>query len=115
MLPVAYRQSKRRARRGKQENLSIAASALKSADPAQARVLTALFSGSQALSELLLGRPEWLAVLLGAELLQHPRREQGLRREVNTWVKPLVEARDYRTAFAKLREFKQREMLRIAA
>src|SRR5207247_2232098 len=92
-----------------------AASILKSASAEQARILAALFSGSQALSELLLARPDWLAAALDAELLKHPRQEQGLRREVNVWQKPLLAARDYRGAFAKLREFKRREMLRIAA
>lgn len=88
---------------------------LKTASPEQARVLTALFSGSQALSESLIAHPEWLASTLETELLQHPRQEQGLRREVNAWLEPLVRSGDCSTAFAKLRAFKQREMLRIAA
>ena len=84
---------------------------LKTASPEQARVLTALFSGSQALSESLIAHPEWLASTLETELLQHPRQEQGLRREVNAWLEPLVRSGDCSTAFAKLRAFKQREML----
>ncbi len=92
-----------------------AASALRKASPEQARILAALFSGSQALNELLLKHPGWLTQALDAELLRHPRQEQGLRREVDAWLKPLIEARDFTTAFVQLRLFKQREMLRIAA
>ena len=80
----------------------------------QARVLAALFSGSQALSNLLLARPDWLAVL-DPDALKFPRRKQGLRNEVNRWLKPLLAALDYGVALKSVREFKQREMLRIAA
>jgi glutamate-ammonia-ligase adenylyltransferase len=79
----------------------------------QARILCALFSGSQALSSFLVSHPELIGSLT-PESLDHPRREQGLRREVNEWLVPCLEARDYATAFNRLREFKQREMLRIA-
>ena len=88
---------------------------LKTASPELARILAALFSGSQALSEQLLAHPSWLAEVLTPERLAHPRRVQGLRREAHAWLRPLLEARDYAAAFARLREFKQREMLRIAA
>ncbi len=81
----------------------------------QARILAALFSGSQFLSPLLLAHPDWLASSLSTDRLLHPRREQGLRREVNEWLQPALRARDYAGAFAKLCLFKQREMLRIAA
>src|SRR5438552_3503316 len=92
-----------------------AAAALKRASPEQSRILAALFSGSQALGELLLNHPDWLAETLEPEQLHHPRQEQRLRREVNGWIVPLLESRDYSAALAKLRQFKQREMLRIAA
>ena len=46
-----------------------------------------LFSGSQALSNLLAARPEWLGAL-EPEALKFPRRKQGLRNEVNRWLKP---------------------------
>ncbi|TMP98197.1 MAG: bifunctional [glutamate--ammonia ligase]-adenylyl-L-tyrosine phosphorylase/[glutamate--ammonia-ligase] adenylyltransferase, partial [Verrucomicrobia bacterium] len=55
------------------------------------------------------------AETLEPEQLHHPRQEQRLRREVNGWIVPLLESRDYSAALAKLRQFKQREMLRIAA
>jgi [glutamine synthetase] adenylyltransferase / [glutamine synthetase]-adenylyl-L-tyrosine phosphorylase len=80
----------------------------------QVRVLAALFSGSQALSNLLVARPEWLAGL-EPEALKYPRRKQGLRNEVNRWLKPLLTASDFGAALTRLREFKQQEMLRIAA
>ena len=89
--------------------------ALKRLSADQARILAALFSGSQALGELLLKHPDWLQQTLDPALLQHPRLEQGLRRQVNAWLKPLLAARDFATALAQLRLFKQREMLRIAA
>jgi [glutamine synthetase] adenylyltransferase / [glutamine synthetase]-adenylyl-L-tyrosine phosphorylase len=81
---------------------------------AQVRVLVALFSGSQALSEWLVANPDSLTDL-NLENLQHPRRAQGFRGEVEGWLKPLLAACDYNRAIAQLRRFKQREMLRIAA
>ena len=91
-----------------------AGAALQAASAEQARILAALFSGSQALSNLLVARPEWLGAL-DPEALKFPRRKQGLRNEVNRWLKPLLAASDFGAALARLREFKQREMLRIAA
>src|SRR5712671_5884044 len=91
-----------------------AAAILKSPSAEQARILAALLSGSQVLSEMLSIHPNWLSAL-NPELLQYPRQEQGIRREVNGWFKPLLQVRDVPGAFARLREFKQREMLRIAA
>ncbi|HYV26795.1 MAG TPA: hypothetical protein VFA77_04645, partial [Candidatus Eisenbacteria bacterium] len=80
----------------------------------QARVLCALLGGSQAMSELLVAHPDWLTALLDADSLKHPRREEGLRREVNSWLEPLLASPDYAAAFARLRQFKQQQMLRIA-
>ena len=90
-----------------------AGAALQAASAEQARILAALFSGSQALSNLLVARPDWLGAL-EPEALKFPRRKQGLRNEVNRWLKPLLAASDFGAALARLREFKQREMLRIA-
>ena len=92
-----------------------AAGPLRQASPEEARILAALFSGSQALGQLLLKHPDWLPQTLDAELLRHPRQEQGLRREVNGWLEPLLRSRDYANTLTRLRLFKQREMLRIAA
>ncbi len=89
--------------------------ALEKASPEQARILCALLSGSQASGELAVAHPDWFAPLLEPEFLDHPRQEQGLRREVDGWLKPLLKASSYSAAFAHLREFKQREMMRIAA
>ncbi len=90
------------------------APALEGVSPEQARILCALFSGSQALSNWLIAHPALLSGLT-PELLFHPRREQGLRREVNEWLAPALAAGDDADGFAHLRQFKQREMLRIAA
>jgi len=84
-----------------------------SAEPA--RIAAALLAGSQWAGELLAARPEWLAPLLEPGALEHPRREQGFRREIEQWLKPFLDRDEIEPAFAKLREFKQREMLRIAA
>lgn len=92
-----------------------ARAALNKASAEQARVLTALFSGSQALSEVLIANPDWVKRIWDIELLQHARQKQGLQREIKTALRPLMEARDYAAAYRVLREFKQREMLRIAA
>jgi glutamate-ammonia-ligase adenylyltransferase len=83
-------------------------------DAEQIRVLVALFSGSQALSELLVSNPDWLAAL-DLKHIEYPRRAQGFRGEVQARLKPLLVARDYNGALAQIRRFKQREMLRIAA
>ena len=91
-----------------------AASALAAMSAEPARILAALFSGSQVLGNLLVAHPDWLS-FLEVERLRFPRREQGLRSEVAAWLKPLLEKGDYPRALGRLREFKQREMLRIAA
>ncbi len=91
-----------------------AAAVLETASPEQARILCALFSGSQALSGRLGAHPEWLA-LLTPEALQHPRRAQGLEREAREGMALLLKAGDFASALRHLREFKQREMLRIGA
>ena len=88
--------------------------ALSGPSPEQARILTALFSGSEALSALLAARPQWLNVLDEASL-EHPRRKQGLRNEAAGWLKPLLERGDYALALERTRQFKQRELLRIGA
>ena len=87
---------------------------LEKATAEQARIVTALFSGSQALSALLLGHPDWLG-LLAPDTLKFPRRKEGLNKEVNPRLTLLLDAQDYAGAFSLLRDFKQREMLRIAA
>lgn len=92
-----------------------AAPLLKTATDENARVLTALLSGSQALTEALLAHPEWLELLWDSEGLRFPRTAQGLWREVNRWLAPLIASQDYAAAFAPLRLFKQRATLRIAA
>jgi glutamate-ammonia-ligase adenylyltransferase len=81
----------------------------------QARILTALLSGSQTSAELLLAHPEWLAPLVAPGFLDHPRRSQGLRRELEPALIELAQQQDYPGALARVREFKQRQMLRIAA
>jgi glutamate-ammonia-ligase adenylyltransferase len=82
--------------------------------PDQIRVVVALLSGSQALGNLLVANPGWLSVL-DIEQLKFPRRADGFRHEIESGLKPKLEARDYAGALAEVRRFKQREMLRIAA
>src|SRR5690242_19332147 len=77
-----------------------AAPELKKASPEQVRILAALFSGSEVLGELLLKHPEWLAQALDAKLLRRPRQDQGLRREITAWLKPLLDKRDHPAALA---------------
>jgi glutamate-ammonia-ligase adenylyltransferase len=88
---------------------------LKKLSADQARILAAVLGGSQYLGELLVAHPDWLQPLLDVETLQHSRREQGLRGEVERWLKPMLQRDEYEAAFAALRQFKQREMLRIGA
>ena len=83
--------------------------------PEQARILAALFSGSQPARVLLPKHPGWIAVLLTPESLAHPRQEDGLRREVALCLEARLRSRDYAGALTLLRQFKERELLRIAA
>jgi glutamate-ammonia-ligase adenylyltransferase len=92
-----------------------AAAILKRPSAEQARILVSLLAGSQWAGECLEAHPEWLGPLLEPDALQHPRRDQGLRHEIEDWLKPALEREEFQAAFAQLREFKQREMLRIAA
>src|SRR5215472_678803 len=87
---------------------------LEKASPEQARILAAVFSASQTLGSLLAAHPEWLGVLHPEEL-KYGRRKQGLRQERDSWLAPLIEAADFASALALVRELKSREMLRIGA
>jgi glutamate-ammonia-ligase adenylyltransferase len=80
----------------------------------QAEVLAAIFSGSHALTNLLVARPEWLEVIR-PEAVEHGRRKQGLRQEQDQWLQKLLGAGDFAGALAQVREMKAREMLRIGA
>ncbi len=80
----------------------------------QARILAALFSGSPVLSRLLVSRPEWVSIV-DAGCLKYPRHKTGLVKEVAAWLPNMIKRSDYARGFSRLREFKQREMLRIAA
>jgi glutamate-ammonia-ligase adenylyltransferase len=91
-----------------------AGEALAGASAQQAAVLSSLFGGSQALSNLLVKHPGWVAGL-NPESLRFPRRKQGLRQELEREVRPLLEAQDYGAALGRVRELKQREMLRVGA
>ena len=84
-------------------------------DAAHAKILAALFSGSPAITALLEKHPDWVHSVLAPANLEHPRREQGVRREVEAFLGPARQARDYVGAFSQVRLFKQREMLRVAA
>lgn len=81
----------------------------------QARIVTALLTGSQSLSERLIAHPDWIETLLDLDNIGWPRRLAGLERDIQSWLPSLLKTANYAGAFAKLRLFKQREMLRIAA
>jgi glutamate-ammonia-ligase adenylyltransferase len=87
---------------------------LKKASADHARILTALLSGSQALSNWLVAHPDRISVLEPG-YLRFPRRRQGFRKETDEWLKPLLEQRDYTGALSRIREFKQKETFRVAA
>jgi glutamate-ammonia-ligase adenylyltransferase len=80
----------------------------------QIQPVVALFSGSQALSDWLIANPDALEVL-HPEPLRHARRAEGFRREVEKFLQPALAAQEFAPALTRLRQFKQREMLRIAA
>ena len=85
------------------------------ADGEPARILTAVWSGSQVLGEWLVQHPEWLAMLLETEGLLEPRRARALQAEVATWLPTALQAGDFVGALARLHLLQQRELLRIAA
>jgi [glutamine synthetase] adenylyltransferase / [glutamine synthetase]-adenylyl-L-tyrosine phosphorylase len=115
-LAVASCADPRRAMEGVAQLRQTAAGGfLKKLSAEQARILATVLGGSQALSELLVAHPDWLPPLLEPDFLKFPRREQGLRHEIGRWLGPLLQRNEYEAAFAALRQFKQREMLRIAA
>ncbi len=91
-----------------------AAEFLSHADDEQARILSALWSGSEWALDMLRQHPDWL-VTLTIQHLAHPRQFQGLQREVEKWFTPLLTSESYSEALAQLRRFKQREMIRIGA
>jgi glutamate-ammonia-ligase adenylyltransferase len=80
----------------------------------QARIIAALFSGSEALGGLLVAQPGWLEIVR-PDALAYARRKQGLWQERDAWLNPLLAAGDFAIALERLREFKTREMLRIGA
>ncbi|MGA1235813.1 MAG: bifunctional [glutamate--ammonia ligase]-adenylyl-L-tyrosine phosphorylase/[glutamate--ammonia-ligase] adenylyltransferase [Limisphaerales bacterium] len=91
-----------------------AADAIKAASPSQIRLLLNLLSGSRFLSELLVMNPDWIKVCLDEELISHPRRLQGLRRDVSSFVPRAGQSTDYSLSLKQIRRFRQLEMLRIA-
>ncbi len=86
--------------------------ALETASEEQARIWTTLFSGSQALSELLVKHPDWIKAL-EPDRLKFPRRKQGLRQELVGALKSSLESGGFGSALAQVRAFKARELLRI--
>ena len=79
-------------------------------NPELARITSALFAGSQWAGDMVKKYPAWLPELINEERIRFPRRKEGLKREVEPWLNESFES-----ALTKLRLFKQREMLRIAA
>ena len=78
-----------------------AADFLNGASPEVARILCAVLSGSTFLNDQLVAQPEWLS-LLEVEALRHPRRWQGMRREVESCVARQAASRCDRSWGARL-------------
>src|SRR3989442_15009096 len=66
------------------------------------------------MSNLLAANQDWLDIFQ-LEALNFPRGKEGLRAEATGSLEPLLEPGNFTAAFSRLRQFKQREMLRIAA
>jgi [glutamine synthetase] adenylyltransferase / [glutamine synthetase]-adenylyl-L-tyrosine phosphorylase len=79
----------------------------------QARILAMVFSASQALSHSLSSCPD-LAGFLEPGAFKFPRRKQGLAAELKASFQAALESRDFASALRHVRQFKQREMFRIA-
>lgn len=93
---------------------SPAAAELAAVSEEQARILSALFSGSKVLSERISRAPALLSILT-PENLQTPSRKERLEQEVETWLSDALSMNDFAGALRRIREFKERETLRIAA
>jgi glutamate-ammonia-ligase adenylyltransferase len=92
-----------------------AAAALETASADRLQPLTSVLAGSQYLSELLVRYPDWVPMLLDPESLRYPRKTQGLQRELSHLLDEPLAGQDQVAAWRALREFKQRQTLRIAA
>jgi glutamate-ammonia-ligase adenylyltransferase len=88
--------------------------ALRGAGAGHARILAAVLSGSEALSSRLVAHPAWIR-LLAPEVLRGSRRTRDLRTDLKHALEPLIRRGDITAAYGALRQFKQRELLRIAA
>lgn len=92
----------------------VAGRALEDLEPKHAEILARVLAASNFLGELLIVRPEWIA-LLNPDFLRHRRRCEGLRADLEPWLPGFIGTGDFPAALARLRELKRREMLRIAA
>ena len=88
---------------------------LRDANAEQARVLSAILSGSQALASQLQSHSDWLSDLMDLEGIAQPRRPQGLSRELQESILSALEAKNYTAALGKVRLFKQQNLLRVGA
>lgn len=79
------------------------------------RILVSLLACSRALSTMLQHEPDWLNLFEDSEYLCHPRRREGLQREVEPGLTAALERGDFSGALEGLHRFRQREQLRIAA
>lgn len=103
-----------RAQRAYDDLCELAPELVGGADPETARVWCALWSGSEWAVDLLRKHPEWLEHL-SADRVAYGRQAQGMRREVDEWLGKALVAQSYSESLSRLRVFKQREMIRIAA
>ena len=86
---------------------------LERASADQIRILVALLAGSRALSDRLILHPE-LVEVFEPDALKFPRRKQGIRQQLDQSFAPLLSQQAFGSALARVRQFKEREMLRIA-
>lgn len=87
---------------------------LQHAGEEHARMLAALFSGSEALSTYLVSHPECLEHLT-ADLLKYPRRKEGLKHDLQKLLLPFSDQADFGRELSLVRQFKEGELLRIGA
>lgn len=78
-------------------------------------ILVSLLACSRALARLLQREPAWLEMFEDPDYLRHPRRREGLEREVEAPLAAAIQRGDFAGALEGLHRFRQREQLRIAA
>jgi glutamate-ammonia-ligase adenylyltransferase len=88
---------------------------LETADDKALGIFGALICGSEAAADKLVANPEWIPEIINPEQLLYSRSKESLYNLLKREIRDCIDQSDYTCAFARLRVFKQKETIRIAA